>query len=125
MTHSLGGRRPGQSPWVQSGELKEINLGQVSEAKLQWTNVDAVTISNASKQLLAANAGTSRTVAIKLDVNADTGIHVAFGATATTNHFLIEPGETLIVTTGQKINAIRASSATNDNTVYLLEGEVV
>lgn len=108
--------------WFQQGPGNAgSSIGQVSALPLTWTAGTVNSISNASEELVAAGTGSGRTVWIKVPVGAVTGICIAFGATAaTTSTTLIEPGETVFISTAQAINAIRAGGT--DVSVYTAVG---
>lgn len=98
------------------------SIGQVSDEPLTFTAPDASVVGAASAELVAAGTGTGRTVIISVPSTATAGIHVNFGAAATTNKFLIQPGGSLTLVTEQQIRAIRAGAS--DVTVYVLTGVV-
>lgn len=87
-----------------------LSVGQVSSEPLTWTPI-AVNSVTASEEIAPAATGTGRLVAIKLLSSAPTNIHINFGAAATTDHFPIEPGEVLILSTEQQIRAISNTGA--------------
>lgn len=103
-------------------DRSSTSVGQVSADPLTWADPTTVTAGAASGVLLAAAAGTGRTVWLKVPVSAATGICVNFGAAATTSDMLIEPGETIFLATEQEIRCIRAG--TGDVTVYITSGVV-
>lgn len=108
--------------WFQQGPGNaSSSLGQVSSQPLTWAVTAKNSVTNASETIAAAAAGVGRTVGIKVPVTATTGICIDFGATAaTTNSFLVEPGETLFISTTQAVNAIRAGASDVD--VYVMIG---
>lgn len=99
-----------------------ISVGQVSSEPLTWTSGSVATVGVASAELVAAGTGTGRTVIIKVPSTATTGIHINFGAAATTSTFFIESGEVLAIATEQQIRAIRGGGS--DVSVYTMVGVV-
>lgn len=99
-----------------------VSVGQVSSEPLTWTAPNASTVGVASGELIAAATGAGRTVVITVPATATGGIHINFGAAATTSKYLIEPGKSLIIATEQQITAIRAGAS--DVTTYVLTGVV-
>jgi hypothetical protein len=97
--------------------------GQVvgyTPADVSYANTAPVTCTGTSGTLYAASSGAPREVTVSLLAAADTGIHVGFGATATSSMFLIQPGQAITFNGRQSITCIRAGSA--NVTAYLLPG---
>lgn len=111
------------SSWFQQGPGNSAaQLGSVSDQTLDFTDVSAVTVSNSSIALVAADAtGVGRTVIISMKSTVDTGIHISFGGSATTSLLFIGPGIYSFVT-AEAINAIRGGAA--DVIVYLATAKV-
>lgn len=97
-------------------------LGQVSAEPLTWTVPNAVTVGAASGELIAAASGNGRLVQIKVPTTATTGIHINFGAAATTSKMFVEPGERVTYSTEQQVTAIRGGAS--DVTVYVASAVV-
>jgi hypothetical protein len=85
-----------------------------------YVNVAPVTCTGTSGTLYAASSAAPREVTVSLLVAADTGIHVGFGATATTSMFLIQPGQAITFSGRQSITCVKAGSASV--VAYLLAG---
>jgi len=98
--------------WFQQGPgNSSSSIGKVSDEPGTQSLSDRITVGNATGALIAASTAVSRTVLITVPTSADTGIHVNAGAAATTSEALIHPGQSVVVTTKQAINAIRGGSA--------------
>ena len=109
--------------WFQQGPGNVSSaLGMVSDQPLDFTDVAAVTVSNVSIALVAADAtAVGRTVVISMKATADTGIHISFGGTADSTDLFLGPGIYSFVTR-EAIKAIRAGAA--DVVVYLATAKV-
>lgn len=108
--------------WFQQGPGNSgSSLGQVSDEPLTWTVADAVTVGAASGTLVAAATGIGRLVGISVPNTATGGVHINLGGgAATTNKYLLQPGDRIFIPTEQAITAIRAGAS--DVTVYTMVG---
>lgn len=110
---------PGDSSWFQQGPGNSTStLGMVSDQTLTFTAADAVSVDGDTEIAAVSAVSGPRLVVISLLSSAANGVHINFGAAATTNKLPIEPGQTRIFATKQQVKAIKASGGAAVN-VYV------
>lgn len=102
---------PGDSSWFQQGPGNSASsLGKVQTAPGTMSLSSRITVTNATTAIIAASTALSRTILIVVPQSADTGVHINFGASATTSEFLCPPGFVGSFDTLQALNGIRGGS---------------
>lgn len=102
---------PGPGSWVQSGPGNAASsLGKVQTAPGTPSLSDRITVGSTTTAIIAASTALSRTILIYVPSTADTGVHLNFGASATTSEFLAPPGFVGSFDTLQALNGIRGGS---------------
>lgn len=100
----------GVGSWFQQGPGNSSSaLGSVSDQPLTFTAPDKTSVDGDTEIAAASTAAGPRLVMVKMLSSAANGVHLNFGAAATTNKLPLEPGQTLIFATKQQIKAIKAS----------------
>lgn len=104
---------------MQSGPgNSSSSLGSVSDQALTFTAADAVSVDGDTEIAAASTAAGPRLVVVTMLSSAANGVHLNFGAAATTNKLPLEPGQTRIFATKQQVKAIKASGGAAVN-VYV------
>lgn len=105
--------------WFQQGPgNSSSSLGSVSDQPLTFTAADAQSVDGDTEIAAASTASGPRLVLVKMLATAANGVHINFGAAATTNKLPLEPGQTMIFATKQQVKAIKASGGAAVN-VYV------
>lgn len=114
MTHGTKSSQPGADP-------KHPVIGLLSSDPYDAINPSQAAVDDSGTELIAEDTDlTGRDVTIYIKEDADTGIYINVNGAATTDHFLLEPGKSIPISTLQAINAIRAG--TTNVTAYILAG---
>lgn len=96
--------------WFQQGPgNSSSSLGSVSDQPLTFTTPDKVNVDGDTELVAASVVSGPRIVVVTMLASAANGVHLNFGAAATTNKIPLEPGQTRIFATKQQVKAIKAS----------------
>lgn len=90
------------------------------DVMLTYSAPVVISVSSTATTLAAASAATFRRVTIWVAMSADAGVYINPAGTATTSHFLLQPGGSRSYDTNQAISAIKAGGDPAD--VYVQIG---
>lgn len=91
-----------------------------NDVMLTYSEPTQPTVGAAAANIVAAGSAKFRRITIWVPNSADTGIHINPAGTATTSHFLLQPGASRSYDTNQAISAIRGGAV--DVTPYVQIG---